>query len=79
MQNINTLRQHVVLAIVTLVVAAILLALTFIPLPPVVIQGGPGGGGNQMIGGPTNFNSSSPFAQATDQQLVVPPFTLSAS
>ncbi len=79
MQNINTLRQHMVLAIVTLVIAAILLALTFIPLPPVVIQGGPDGGGNQMIGGPTNFNSSAPSAQAIDQQLVVPPFTLFAA
>jgi len=78
MQNINNLRQHVVLAIVTLVVAAVLLALTFIPRPPVMIQGGGPGGSNQMIG-PTNFNSSSPFTLATDQQLVSPPFTLSAS
>jgi hypothetical protein len=77
MQNINHLRQHVVLAIVTLVIAAVLLALTFIPRPPVMIQGGPDGG-NQIIG-PTNFNSSSPFTLATDQQLVVPPFTLSVS
>ena len=80
MQNINNLRQHVVLAIVTLVIAAVLLALTFIPRQPVMIQGGgPDGGGNQ-ISGPTNFNSSSPFTLSANPQLVVsPPFTLSAS
>jgi hypothetical protein len=77
MQNINNFRQHVVLAIVTLVIAAVLLALTFIPRPPVMIQGGPGGG--NQISGPTNFNSSSPFTLATDPQLVAPSFTLSAS
>jgi hypothetical protein len=79
MQNINNLRQHVVLAIVTLVIAAVLLALTFIPRPPVMIQGGGPGGSDQMIG-PTNFNSASPFTLSANPQLVVsPPFTLSAS
>ncbi|GHO94183.1 hypothetical protein KSF_042310 [Reticulibacter mediterranei] len=78
MQNINNLRQHVVLAIVTLVVAAVLLALTFIPRQPVMIQGGGPDGGNQIIG-PTNFSSSSPFTLAADPQLVSPLFTLSAS
>jgi hypothetical protein len=78
MQNINTLRQHVVLAIVTLVVAAVLLALTFIPHPPIMIQGGPDGSSNQ-ISGPTNLNSSSPFTLVADPQLFSPPFTLSAS
>jgi hypothetical protein len=55
MQN-NNLRQHVTLAIVTLILAAVLLALTFIPRQPTIqhIQGAPNGGYSGQIAPPVS-------------------------
>ena len=79
MQN-NHLRQHLALAVVTLILAAVLLALTFIPRQPTLhIQEGPTGGNSNQIAPPANLDSFALRAQVADGQLMMPQFTLSAS
>lgn len=78
MQQKNNLSQHVTLAIITLLLAAALLILTYIPRPPVIrqFQGAPSGGNSGQIAPPASSNS---LAQITQEQIAMPPFTLSAS
>lgn len=78
MQQKNNLSQHVTLAIITLLLAAALLILTFIPRQPVIrqYQGAPSGSTSGQIAPPA---SSSSLAQVAHGQLITPPFTLSAS
>jgi hypothetical protein len=78
MQQKNNLRQHLTLAIITLILAAVLLVLTFIPRQPTIqqFQGAPAGGNSNQIAPPANAGS---FAQVAHGQLIMPQFTLSAS
>ena len=78
MQQKNNLSQHVTLAIITLLLAAALLVLTFIPHPPVIrqFQGAPSGSSSGQIAPPASSNS---LAQIAHEQLIIPQFTLSPS
>ncbi len=78
MQQNNNLRQHLTLAIITLILAAVLLALMFIPRQPTIqhFQGAPTGGNSNQIAPPAN---SGAFAQVAHGQLIMPQITLSAS
>ncbi len=75
----DKIRSHIFLGVVTLLLAAALLVLLFIPKPAKIyrFQGSPPSGAGGMIS-PSHDQASSASALTTGHSFVLPPLTLQA-